>query len=210
MKEDSASEYKSQTGWSNATDSTANGGFEFVPQEEQESGPGLVLTERDSLQRVVRVADTAAIRHSVAEKLKDFYGYVEILGNKKFDPEMRSEALKIMLEMIDDTATNTIRDTDLKSVTKISRVLSDIKENRIAGDSMRMQVEDIQVHITQVSGDSLCKGYILCTRTYFGKPVEVSRDRTEFVIRKVSKKFGSTEQKVNAVFLGNTLVTARK
>jgi hypothetical protein len=193
---------KEMANW--AADSSANGGFEQVPYEEQETGPGLVILAADSMagNPVTTSLDTVALKQSVEQKLLDFYGYCEIIGNERYDKSMRDEAMQAVLGFMYAPDKNVISEIGRKNALKVKEL--DLDAELKAGSPGRVSVVFMPVH----TGDSvLAKGVVSYSTSVNNT---VADNTTEFFIRRVKKKFGTAEQEVNAVFLGNTSVNPRK
>jgi hypothetical protein len=66
-------------------------------------------TQADSISSIVGNTidnEVRTFRQSALQKFDDFLGYTEILSNKKYDPELRNEALDQALQLFDEADSN--------------------------------------------------------------------------------------------------------
>jgi hypothetical protein len=194
------------TGWN--YHEAGNGGFNKVPYDEQETSPGLVMIERDSLEKMVMVADTEAMKQSVIQKLKDFYGLLEINMNNRYDNDFRKEAGDQIKHLLIDPEKTKLSDLEgRRKMDELNMILSD--SIYTFTDSVGINARKFSCSILKIDSVTY-KGILSYSRdavTYqnglmgtIGTTMEI----TEFLIQKKDKKFGNSVQTAWTCLLGNT------
>lgn len=131
-----------------------------------------------------------------AEKLADFINYVEIISNRKYDKQLRTEIRKQIVDLFEsDQTLVAISLTDKKESKPISKFLDEIYRGGF--DSIKVKTDSV-VLSPLVKADSLpiYKGAIsgkVKIQAYRNKKMEHSSmefQKAQTIVRKVEKDFG--------------------
>jgi hypothetical protein len=153
-----------------------------------------------------------AFESRAEQKIRDYANYIEIVSDKKYDSNLRKEAVSSALRLFSDTENEIKEYSGQEKKLKLFK----IKEyfNTVAVSPFQKQVLEIKelklinqlqkgtdnVYRGKVSFIQNMKGYNIKGELIF---VKNSKKNAEIVLKKVKKQFGEKIEEIWEVFIGN-------
>lgn len=172
----------------------ANKGFSQASETKSEVAPAAAMASWQSsfTSETLSDADVQGFEVRAEQKVKDFYNYVAIVSDAKYDIKLRQDARKQALDIF-SSGTCTM---DNESITAFLDSCMNMKQ------AISVQLGDVKVkqNLTLQSGNKEYNGTLECTVTNAG----ISKTKIISVsLYKKAKQFGSEQEMVWTVFICN-------
>lgn len=156
--------------------------------EQDANGNSNIAIERDFSTDTLNYEQKELFGKRAIQKLEDYYGYIELFTNKKYDITLRHHARKLAAELFSD------KQGIEQVLDSLSTIISDSVTTSISNISIRTEV----INTT----DSIYKGVISFNEKFQKHTEEKS---IGFIIKKTNKSFGQEQNMVWETFLEKNL-----